>query len=57
MPTSTIYEMYFDDASDFYDQHLDPEYEHCHDNHYRFFLIKEYAEWLSEMNEVIRIWE
>lgn len=57
MPTSTICEMYFDDAFEYYSTTCDPDFEHCHDNHYRFFLIREYAEWLSTMNEVIRIWE
>jgi hypothetical protein len=49
--------MYYSDAAEFYETHFDSEYEHCHDNHYRFFMIMEYSEWLHEMNEVIRIWE
>jgi hypothetical protein len=49
--------MYYDDAADYYDQNFDPEYEFCHDNHYRFFMIRDYAKWLYELHQVVRIWE
>jgi hypothetical protein len=59
MPNAITHQnsMYYSDAAEFYETHFDSEYEHCHNNHYRFFMIMEYSEWLHEMNEVIRIWE
>jgi hypothetical protein len=55
--STTMSEIYYPEAAAFYEQHCDPEFEHCHDTNYRFFMIREYAEWLYDMNEVIRIWE
>ena len=48
---------YYCEAADDYENSNDAEYHFCNDNHYRFFMIREYAGWLYEMNEVIRIWE
>ena len=48
---------YYCDAADYYENSDDAEYQFCHDNRYRFYMIEEYAEWLYTMNECIRIWE
>jgi hypothetical protein len=48
---------YFCEAANDYENSSDAEYHFCNDNHYRFFMIRDYAGWLYEMNEVIRIWE
>ena len=48
---------YYCDAAEYYESSDDTDYHFCHDNHYRFFMIREYAEWLYTMNECIRIWE
>lgn len=58
MPSiSTMTEVYYQEAAFFYEHHCDPDYEYCNSTSYRFFMIREYAEWLYDMNQVIRIWE
>jgi hypothetical protein len=57
-PTTPVNsEMYYSDAADYFINNCDSEYEYCNDNHFRFFMIRDYALWLFQMNEVIRIWE
>jgi hypothetical protein len=53
----TMIDAYYCDAADYYENSDDAEYQFCHDNRYRFYMIEEYAEWLYTMNECIRIWE
>ena len=48
---------YFCDAAEYYENSQDADYHFTRDNGYRFFLIREYAEWLYTINECIRIWE
>ena len=55
--TTTMRNVFYQEAANYYLENCDPEYEYCNDNQYRFFLISEYAEWLLDMNQVIRIWE
>jgi hypothetical protein len=53
----TMIDAYFCDAAEFYENSFDVEYELCRNNQHRFFMIRDYAEWLYSMNEIIRIWE
>lgn len=57
LTSKDICEVYYDDAADFYEQNNDPEYEFCHDNHQRFFMIRDYAKWLHELHQIVRVWE
>lgn len=50
-------EYYYSIAANEYENSNDAEYHFCNSNSYRFFMIEEYAKWLFEMNETIRIWE
>lgn len=56
MPPSTL-DIYFCEAAEYYEKSYDPEYNFTRDNKYRYFLIREYAEWLCFINETVRIWE
>jgi hypothetical protein len=53
----TMIDAYFCDAAEYYENSQDADYHFTRDNGYRFFLIREYAEWLYTINECIRIWE
>jgi len=54
----TVYDMYIQDAADYYENAVDEtDYQYCYDNHYRWFLIKEYADWMMKIDSDIRIWE
>lgn len=57
MMTSSIASMFIQMAADDYENSRDAEYDTCRDNKYRFFLIREHADWLYEMYQVIRIWD
>jgi hypothetical protein len=55
--SSPIIDVYYCDASEEYENSNDIDYHLTHDNRYRFYLIREHAEWLFTMNEVLRVWE
>lgn len=57
MMTSSIASMFIQMAADDYENSNDAEYDTCRNNRYRFFLIREHADWLYEMYQVIRIWD
>jgi hypothetical protein len=57
LTSNDICVMYYDDAADYYEQKCDPEYEYCHDNQHRFFMIRDYAKWLYELHHIVRVWE
>ena len=40
-----------------YENSNDIKYHLCEDGGYRFNVICDYAKWLYEMDEIIRIWE
>jgi len=57
MTAPTIPVEYISAAADEYERSLDPEYNLCRDNGYRWFLINEYANWLWTITEKLDIFE
>jgi hypothetical protein len=57
MASPYVPDAYYCDAADEYENSNDVEYHFSNDNHYRYYLIREHAEWLFTMNEVLRVWE
>lgn len=56
--TSDLIDTYYHDAVHYYENTMDEtDYHVCHDTRYRWFLIRQYAIWLIEMETVLRIWE
>lgn len=48
---------YYYDAAYFYNHHFTPEYEYCENDLHRYFMVRDYAKWLYQLDQVIRIWE
>jgi hypothetical protein len=57
MTDTSIPECYITIAAEEYENSDDIEYNLCHNNQYRYFLIQQYAKWLYDMYEYIRVWE
>ncbi len=51
-----IPEYYYSLAFADYENSYDPEYHFCRNNNIRHSLIKEYAEWLFNINECFDMW-